>query len=368
MVTGWFWYVGTLIPVIGLVQVGSQAMADRYMYMPMVGLLIIIAWAGRDIVADNRRRRTAAAVSAVVLLFIAVMLTRIQVRYWQNNLTLFGHAVNVTENNHFAETNYGHALCIAGQTDEGLSHINKAVRISPNFSPGRDTLGLVLMEQGKINEAVACFNEVIRRDKKWKEGYMNLGAAMSKQGRYDEAIKYINKALELDAEYPDARSKIGTVHMLAGRLKEAIVCFNEGLQTSTNPMEVYVNLSIAYSRLGNYELSQRNRSKAMGLKTDNPEVLNNLAWLLATASDTTNQNTTKAIEFAQHACELTRYNNPEFLDTLAVAYAAASKFDEATRIAEKALNAARISERENLIVEIQKRIKLYEAGQPYREK
>jgi tetratricopeptide (TPR) repeat protein len=366
--TGWLWYIGTLVPVIGLVQVGSQAIADRYMYIPMVGLLIIIAWAVKDVIADNRRRQKAAAALAVTVLLISVILTRMQVRHWQNNLSLFGHTVNVTEANPFAETSYGHALYIAGHIDEGLSHMQKAVRINPNFSAGRDTLGIVLMEQGKINEAVACFNEVIRRDKSWKEGYINLGAALSRQGKYDEAIKYINKALELDPKYANARSKKGTVLMMAGRLKEAVADLNEGLQTSTDAMEVYVNLAIAYGRLGDNELSLRNRSKAMGLKSDNPETLNNLAWLLATGEDISVADAKKAVELAQGACELTGYKKPGFLDTLAAAYAAAGRFEEAAKTAEQAVDTAKAGGQEDLIGEVQKRMELYKTGQRYEQK
>lgn len=365
---GWLWFVGTLVPVIGLVQVGLQAIADRYMYIPMIGLLIIVAWAGKEVVGDNRRRQAAAAVSAVIVLFIALILTRIQAGYWQNNLTLFGHTVSVTEANPFAETDYGSALYKAGHIDEGLAHINKAVRINPDFSAARDALGMVLMEQGKLNEAVACFNEVIRRDKTWKEGYINLGTAMSKQGKYDEAIKYINKAIELDPECPDARNNLGKVFLKQGKLNEAIVCFKEILQTSTDRMEVYVNLAIAYDKLGDNELSLLNRSKAMGLKSDNPEIINNLAWLLATREDTSIEDVKKAVGFAQRACEQKANKDPDYLDTLAVAYAAAGRFEEAVKTANRAVDFAKAAGQEDLVSEIGKRIKLYEAGQPYRQK
>jgi protein O-mannosyl-transferase len=368
VLTGWLWFVGTLVPVIGLVQVGSQAIADRYMYIPMVGLLIIIGWTVKELIGDNRSKQIAAAVLAAIVLCGSVALTRTQVRYWKNNLALFGHAVNVTDNNPFAETNYGHALYRAGNTSEGMMHLYKAVRINPNFSASRDTLGNVLMEEDKISEAIACFEESIRRDKQCKSGYINLGAALSKQGKYDEAIKYINKALELDPQYEDARSKIGTALLLSGKPKEAIAEFNEGLKTSTDRMEVYVNLAIAYSRLGNNEQSMEYCVKAMRLQSDNSETLNNLAWLLATGSNISGENIKKAVGFAERACEITHYKKADFLDTLAVTYAAIGRFDEAKMTAEKALNIAKVSGKNDLASEIEERLKLYEKGQLYRQK
>jgi protein O-mannosyl-transferase len=367
VLTGWLWFTGTLVPVIGLVQVGSQAIADRYMYMPMVGLLIIIAWTVKELTGENRSRQIAVAVLAAIVLCGSVVLTRAQTRYWKNNLTLFGHAVNVTANNPFAETNYGHALYRAGNTSEAITHLYKAVRINPNFSAGRDTLGNVLLEEDKISDAIACFEESIRRDKKWKSGYVNLGSALSKQGKYDEAIKYINKALELDPQYEDARSKIGTALLLSGKPKEAIANLTEGLKTSTDKMEVYVNLAIAYRQLGDNEQSMKYCFKAMKLQSDKSETLNNLAWLLATNSSTSADNIKKAVVFAESSCEITHYKKASPLDTLAVTYAAVGRFDEAKMTAEKALNIAKVLGNNDLAGEIENRIKLYETGQPYRQ-
>jgi tetratricopeptide (TPR) repeat protein len=365
---GWLWYIATLVPVIGIVQVGSQAIADRYMYIPMVGLLIIIAWTGKELTGENRSRQIAAAVLAAIVLCVSVILTRTQVGYWKNNLALFGHAVKVTENNHLAETNYGQALYKAGNISEGMMHLYKAIRINPNFSAGRDTLGNVLIEEDKINEAIAYFEESIRRDNKWKPGYINLGAALSKQGKYDEAIKCINKALELDPQYENARSKIGIVLLLSGKPKEAITNLNEGLKTSTDRMEIYVNLAIAYNQLGDNKQSMQYCEKALKLKSDNSETLNNLAWLLATGRDVSGENIKKAINLAENACELTNYNKADLIDTLAVTYAAAGRFEEAITTARIALNIAKTSGKNDLAGEIEERLKLYEAGQPYHQK
>jgi protein O-mannosyl-transferase len=368
ILTGWLWFLGTLVPVIGLVQVGSQAIADRYMYIPIVGLLIIITWSIKEFAGENRGRQTATAILALIVLCISLILTRTQAGYWKDNLTLFGHAVNVTDNNPFAETNYGHALYKAGYTSEGLMHLYNTIHINPEFFMARDTLGNLLMEEDKTNEAIECFEESIRHDSKSKSSYINLGAALSKQGNQAEAIKCINKALELDPQYEDARTKIGTALLLSGKPKEAIAEFNEGFKTSTDRMEVYVNLAIAYNQLGDKNQSMRCCEKAIKLNTENSEVLNNLAWLLATNSGTSADNIKKSIGFARNACEITHYKKADLLDTLAVTYASAGRFDEAMNMADKAIKIAIDSGNNNLAGEIEKRIKFYKAGQPYREK
>jgi tetratricopeptide (TPR) repeat protein len=247
-------------------------------------------------------------------------------------------------------------------------HFSKTVLINPELADARNNLGKVFLKEEKPTEAIECFNELIRRKEGSSEVYYNLAATMSKQGKYDEAIKCFNKALELDSEYPNVRSEMGTELLMAGRTNDAITCFNKSLETSTDTMEAYVNLAIAYSRLGNYEMSKQNRRKAAELKSDNPKVLNNLAWLLATGGDITGEDANRAIGFAERACELTSYNDAVYLDTLGVAYAAAGKFEEAKAMAGKALSIATSSGQEKVAREVVKRINLYEAEQPYRQR
>jgi Flp pilus assembly protein TadD len=294
---GWLWYVGTLVPVIGLVQVGSQAMADRYMYIPMLGLLIIVAWGVKDLISNRPRWRTITAVSAGVVLFSAIILTRMQVSYWQNTLTLFEHALKVTGKNRIAEGAYGHALIEAGKPDEGLLHLRNAVRISPTSFNTRNDLGKALLKQGKYSEAVACFNELINHKEVTAGVYENLGTAYTQLGRYEPAIQNWNKAIQLDP--------------------------------------------------------------------NNTNILNNLAWLLATSENISLRNADKAIELARRACELTGYKEAYQLDTLAAAYAASGRFDEAVTTAQQAVNAAKGSGKEEMVSEIQNRLELYQRGQAY---
>ena len=367
IMTGWLWFVGTMVPMMGLIQAGAQAMADRYMYISMLGLLFIVAWAVKDLVASRPRWKVVAAITAVVVLSSATTLTRLQVGRWRSSLTLFDYALKVTENNEVAESNYGSALFEAGRLDEAILHLNKALSITPNIAEARDNLGRIYAKQGKLNEAIACFTELINRKHRTAEVYYNLAIALGKQKRYDEAIKHLAKVLQLNPTYPDAYNKMGFALQLTGRPNEAIKYLNEGLKISKD-QETYANLGSAYIQVGKYDLAIQNLTRAAELKSDNTDVLNKLAWLLATVDDASIHNVQKAVEFAQRGCELTGYNDPMLLDTLAVAYAAAGRFDEAKATAEKALNLANKTGLENLAIEIQERIKFYEAGQPYRQK
>ena len=183
------------------------------------------------------------------------------------------------------------------------------------------------------------------------------------QKKYAEAIKHLAKVLEIDPNYPDARNKMVITLIIAGRSDETIKYLNKGLN-----QEIYASLGSEYIQAGEYDLAIQNLTKAIELKPDNIDVLNKLAWLLAAVDNTSINNAQKAVEFAQQGCELTGYKDPMLLDTLAVSYAAAGRFEEAKATANKALSIAKSSGRENLAVAIQNRIKLYEAGQPYRQK
>jgi Flp pilus assembly protein TadD len=161
---------------------------------------------------------------------------------------------------------------------------------------------------------------------------------------------------------------MGITLLAAGKYERAIFHLKESLRIRSSQAEVYINLGSAYSYLDQYGPAMQNWKKALELKPDSADVLNNLGWLYATYEDATTENANKAIEYARRSCELTGYNDPVYLDTLGVAYAAAGKFEEAKAMAGKALIIATANGQEKITSEVEKRIKLYEAGQPYREK
>jgi Flp pilus assembly protein TadD len=364
---GWLWYAGTLIPMIGLVQVSIQAMADRYMYLSMVGLLIIIAWSVKDIIAKRPNLKVVASVSATVILLSALILTRMQVRHWQNSTELFEHALKVTSNSYIAEFGYGCEMFKSARLKEAELHLGNAARIDPTNLEARRNLGVVLMTQGKLDEAIDCFNEILKSNNSVRVHYY-LATALCRKGNFDEAIKHLFTVLTLDPKHPDAHNKMGIALLATGKPNEAIEYFNEALRETPNQPEIYEYLGQAYKQLGRYGPAVQNWTKVVELKPNNAKVLNNLAWLLATVDDVSVRDANKAVEFAQRVCELTGYKEPSALDTLAAAYAAGGKFTEARATAEKALEAAKGAKQEELAGKIESRLRLYEAGRPYRQK
>ena len=367
---GWLWFVGTLVPVIGLVQSGSQAMADRYMYVPILGLLIIIVWSVKELIAYQSRWRYIAVVTSVVVLSSLVILTRMQVRHWQNGLTLFVHALKVTENNDLAESGYALALAANGRFDEAESHMRRAVRINPNptFFDDRISLGFILLQQGKLNEAIARLNEVIKGKPDSAMVHYFLAVALGKQKKYDDAIKSLTNTLKLDPNYPEASKMMGSLLLATGKLNEAVPYLNESLRTDANQVEIYKSLGLAYNQLGKHEQAVQVWTRALELQPDNVEFLNNLAWMLATVGDISSQDAAKAVELAERACERIGYKEPAILDTLAVAYASAGRFNDAVTMAQRAIDGAKAGGQDELAGQIQKRMELYRAGQPYRQK
>jgi protein O-mannosyl-transferase len=368
IVVGWLWFVGTFIPMIGLVQVGGQAMANRYMYLSMLGLLIIIALAGKEIIATRPRLKSIAVVMSVILLSCLLVLTRMQVQHWRNSLALFEYTLSVTKDNASAENSYGCALFNYDRFTEAEQHFDNALRIEPRFDSVLPYLARIYAKEGRFDEAIETYEELIKRNYKTAELYYNLAMLLGIQEKYYDSIKYFNKSLEMNQSNPDTHKELGITLLAAGKPDEAIGQFNESLRIKADQSVVYENLGTAYSQLGKYEPAVQNWTRAIELNPDNIDALDKAGWFLAVRGKVSVEKANQAIVYAQHACELTKYAVPAHLDTLGVAYAAAGRFDEAKAAAEKALKLARETGQEDLADAIENRIKLYDAGQPYCEK
>ena len=191
---GWLWYVGTLVPVIGLVQVGEQAMADRYTYVPLIGLFVIIAWGVPDLVSGWVYRKIALAVTAAVILSVLMVTTWKQLHHWRSSTALFEHTLAVTEGNSVAHFGLGNALLEEGKTAEAIHHYSEALRLDPGYVEVQINWGIALLDQGRPADAVNHFSEVLRTNPRDGHAHLNLGVALARQGRTDEAIDHYFKA------------------------------------------------------------------------------------------------------------------------------------------------------------------------------
>jgi len=228
LAVGWLWYVLTLVPVIGLVQVGLHSRADRYTYIPLVGLFVCAAWGARDLAGERGRRFLLPA--AVAVLALLGTLASVQVGTWRDGITLFRHAVRVTWHNAVAENNLGSALVLSGSIDEALPHFEEALRINPHFPAARYNLGSAFLKKGEIEAAVAQLEEALRMDPSHSGAHYNLGLARMQQGALDEAIRHFSEALRLEPLRDDAHVNLGVALVRRGRLDEAVEHFLEALR------------------------------------------------------------------------------------------------------------------------------------------
>jgi tetratricopeptide (TPR) repeat protein len=217
LAVGWLWYLGTLVPVIGLVQIGLQMTADRYTYLPSIGIFIMVAWGAGELLAKWRYRKLGLGIAAAIVLTILLICTRKQVRYWQDSITLFGRTLAVTEKNFLMHNNYGLELFKKGHLVEAAVHFDKALQINPGFSKARDNKGRVLLQQGKFDAAIAQFTEVTAARPDSPEAHYLLGVAYARKGEFEQSIPSFKMALRLKPDWPEAYNDLALAYLLLGR-------------------------------------------------------------------------------------------------------------------------------------------------------
>jgi Tfp pilus assembly protein PilF len=226
---GWLWFVGSLVPVCGLVQVGSHARADRYVYMPMVGLFIAGAWGLRDFAQRWRMPRLGSYVSGPVLLYLSV-LSWTQAHYWHDSLTLWNHALDVTEKNYIAHMKRGYYLRDHGDLEAAEADLREALRLLPHDAQLNSDLGLILAQRGKLAEAEAWFRIAVALSPGDAEANNNLGVALLNQGKAEQAEPWLRAAVALRPTYPEARNNLGVALRKQGKPEEAAQEFREALR------------------------------------------------------------------------------------------------------------------------------------------
>jgi tetratricopeptide (TPR) repeat protein len=205
---GWLWFVGTLVPMIGLVQTGEQAMADRHTYIPSLGVLILAIWGAYELTRCWRYQVIALSVAGWAVIVLCLGLTRQQLGYWKDSETLSRHALEVTENNYFAHYNLGIVLGMKGQTDEAISQFQEAIRLVPDYIEAHYNLGVALNKKGQIDEAIRQYQEAIRLKPDYAEAHNNLGTALGRKGQIAEAISQFQEAIRLKPDYAEAHNNL----------------------------------------------------------------------------------------------------------------------------------------------------------------
>ena len=281
LAVGWLWYLGTLVPVIGLVQVGAQAMADRYTYVPLIGLFVIIAWSIPDLLAGNHYRKIVLSMAVGTVLLALTVSSWLQVQHWKNNLTLFKHALKVTAKNYVAHDSLGNALAQQGKVEEAIDHYYEALKIKPNLVNLHNNLGVALLEQRKVKEAMSHYDIALRLNADYAETYNNFGVAWFTVGEFDKAIAHYHEALRLDPAYGKAHNNMGNALVEQGRFEEAILHYSKALETKVHYPEAHNNLGVALAQQGKLNEAIVQFKEALLLKPDYTQARANLDLALS---------------------------------------------------------------------------------------
>lgn len=277
---GWFWYLGMLVPVVGMVQVGGQAYADRYSYLPLTGLVLAIAWGAGEWTGARVVRRRFAGMAAVGILCVLSVLAGRQANVWKNSETLWRHALECTGDNSKAHDCLGGALFKQGRIQEAMVHFQEAVRIDPANSSAWANLGGGLLGQGRTGEAMTHLREALRFDPGLVEALNNLGNGYCRQGQSERAMVCFQEAIRIKPDYAEAHSNLGGVYASLGRFSEAVEQYRITLRLNPSYPETHNNLGNAFSRLGRAAEAVSCFEEALRIRPDNPEVHNNLGWSL----------------------------------------------------------------------------------------
>jgi len=394
---GWLWYLGMLVPVIGLVQVGSQARADRYTYLPQIGLYILLTWTVIELTASWRSRRWVLGGGAMAVLAVLITCAHAQTAYWRDSESLWTRTLACTSDNSAAHNKLGNAflkqgrlddamlqyqqaLAISpdeetydnlgyvsfqqGKLDEAVAQFQKALEINPNYSEAYYNLGNAFLRQGKMEEAIACYQMALKCNSDDARIYSNLGSAFRQQGRLAEAVAQFQKALQINPDYAEVHNNLGAVFAQQGRRDEAISQFQKTLATKPDYAEARFNLGNSLFQQGNVAEAIAQFQKALEIKPDYVAVQNNMAWVLATCPQASLRNGIEAVKLAERANQLTGGKNPVVLCTLAAAYAEAGRFQEAVATGQRALQLATLQSNTVLVESLQSQLKAYRAGIP----
>jgi len=402
LLMGWLWYLGMLAPVIGIIQISPDAAhADRYTYLPGIGLAIAVTWAVADLTAGWKHQRVVLGGLMAGVIGALTLCGRIQTSYWKDDVILWTRALARTSDNYVAHYalgtalskqgkldeaiaqfqealaiqpgraearyNLGNALGRNGRQDEAIAEYRQALEISPNYAPPHYNLGIALSAKGDTNGAIAEYRQALEADPYYVEAHNNLGNALADTGNLEEAIAQYRKALEMIPNNAELYYNLGLALSAKGDTDGAIVCYRQALKINPRSAEACGNLGVALLQKGEAKEAMDTWQKCLEIEPNQIQVPNNLAWLLATTPDDSLRNGAKAVALAAQANLSSGGGNPAILRTLAAAYAEAGNYGLAVVTARRALGLAQEQKNDKLAATLEKEIKLYEADTPIRD-
>jgi protein O-mannosyl-transferase len=399
ILVGWLWYFGMLVPVIGLVQVGSQSHADRYTYLPQIGLYLLLTWAATDLCARWRCRHMMLGAASATILIALIFCARVQASYWQNSELLWTHTLACDSNNAYAHDNLGRALYDLGRQEDAMVHFRQALQINPRYAAAQNDLGLALFQMGqrdegiihlrqasqinpqdakihdhlgnallslgRTDEAIIQFRQALQINPKDADAENDLGFALFQIGQKDEAITHLRQALQINPQDGKRENNLGFALFQSGQQDEAIVHFQRVLQISPDDANARGILGRALLQAGREGEAIVQFQEALQINPRQPEIQNTLAWVLATAPLATLRDGRRAVALAEQVNQTAGGENPLYLRTLAAAEAEAGRFDDAVRTAQKARELAQAAGQSGLVEQLNGELKFYLAKLPF---
>jgi tetratricopeptide (TPR) repeat protein len=430
LLIGWLWYLGTLVPVIGFVQVGDQAWADRYTYLPLIGLFIAFVWLAEKLFSTKARLCVALSGTTAVIL---LALTAQQLAYWKNSRTLFERTAKVTTDNFMAVTLLGSLLSQEGRVDEAIEYFQRAMRYKPGYPEAHFFLGHAYDQQGKLDEALVEYQKALRAKPIQEQTHIFMAIVLAKQNKLEAAINHYQEALKLNPDSAVPHNNLARIYQTLGRTTEAVEHYEaalrinpklaiahnnlgvillqrdlgrgtlhlrEALKLKPDNGETQFNLALALNQQRQWSeaaelfkktlpehlndpkaryqfalaLAHLNRSReamseyaaALLLQPDFPEALDGLSWILATDSNASLRNGAQAVAMAEQACTLTKRQAPKMLITLAAAYAEVGRFEQAINTLQEARTNALNLKQPDLVTECDRLLAPFRRGESWR--
>jgi tetratricopeptide (TPR) repeat protein len=401
LAVGWLWYLIMLVPVIGFVQVGLQSHADRYTYLPQIGLYLAATWGVGDLSASWRRRKEILIAAGAIVVGTLVWCARAQGSYWSDSESLWRHALEVTPDNAITEQHLGFAMAQKGNNAEAMTHLQKALEFDPKLAAAYDNIAFLLTKQKRWDEAIADYEIAVRIKPDDAVSQCNLATAFVMIGKTDEAIAHYQKAIDINSDYAEAYvylgnifrkknqpdkaiahyqraleiepSRVATRHNLAllllqkGHVKEAIACWRKNLSIQPGNIDARNNLAVVLLRSGHPAAAISEWQKILQIHPDNIDAIVNIAWVLATSRGDAVRDGVKALSLAQKAQRISFESSPVICQTLAAALAECGRFREAIDEARRGVELAKTRNEHELETKLQSELALYRANRALRD-
>ena len=333
LLIGWLWFLGMLVPVLGLVQVGVQSIADRYTYLPAVGIALILVWVARDLAVWRRMQQPGCAAIGCLVLATYAAATWSQCRIWKDTESLFTHAAAVTRGNWVAQYSLALLSMDRYQTSQRGAVTNQVLNLNSQAERSAVLANVASAHRDHLQETILHCRAAIQARPGYADAHATLAKALTESNQLDEARKSLEIAIHLDPKNPETRQNLAELLHRAGQIKEAVAEYRQ----------------------------------ALGLRSDWPPVMNNLAWILATHPAMEVRDGAEAVRLAERACQLTGHTNIWFLGTLAAAWAEQGDYTKASTTAEAVLKMATTLGQPTLIEKAKNRAELYRSGRPLRD-